>query len=88
MVARSLLKKFNCDNSKLASARWLTWAQKYAKYEIILIVFISSVCLRAVGGEVGATSSLAPKVGPLGLVSEFPLPVFSVFTLNVESIHD
>ena len=28
-----------------------------------------SVCLRAVGGEVGATSSLAPKIGPLGLVS-------------------
>ena len=26
------------------------------------------VCLRAVGGEVGATSSLAPKIGPLGLV--------------------
>ncbi|XP_064384635.1 large ribosomal subunit protein uL11-like [Halichondria panicea] len=28
---------------------------------------ISIVCLRAVGGEVGATSSLAPKLGPLGL---------------------
>ncbi len=28
---------------------------------------IKVVCLRAVGGEVGATSSLAPKVGPLGL---------------------
>merc|ERR1711915_989044 len=28
---------------------------------------ISVVKLRAVGGEVGATSSLAPKVGPLGL---------------------
>lgn len=27
--------------------------------------------LRAVGGEVGATSSLAPKIGPLGLVSDF-----------------
>lgn len=26
-----------------------------------------SVCLRAVGGEVGATSALAPKIGPLGL---------------------
>ena len=25
------------------------------------------VCLRAVGGEVAATSALAPKVGPLGL---------------------
>merc|ERR1711962_982873 len=28
---------------------------------------IKIVCLRAVGGEVAATSSLAPKVGPLGL---------------------
>lgn len=27
------------------------------------------VYLRCVGGEVGATSSLAPKIGPLGLVS-------------------
>nr|ACV72068.1 ribosomal-like protein [Phragmatopoma lapidosa] len=28
---------------------------------------IKTVCLRAVGGEVGATSALAPKIGPLGL---------------------
>merc|ERR1711948_43224 len=28
---------------------------------------VKFVYLRAVGGEVGATSSLAPKVGPLGL---------------------
>merc|ERR1719488_340277 len=28
---------------------------------------IKIVCLRAVGGEVAATSALAPKVGPLGL---------------------
>lgn len=28
-----------------------------------------AVYLRATGGEVGATSSLAPKIGPLGLVS-------------------
>ena len=28
---------------------------------------INFVYLRAVGGEVGATSSLAPKIGPLGL---------------------
>lgn len=28
---------------------------------------ISTVKMRAVGGEVGATSSIAPKVGPLGL---------------------
>ena len=28
---------------------------------------LQTVCLRAVGGEVAATSALAPKVGPLGL---------------------
>merc|ERR1719310_259001 len=28
---------------------------------------ISYVCLRAIGGEVGATAALAPKIGPLGL---------------------
>ncbi len=28
---------------------------------------IHEVCVRAVGGEVPATSSLAPKIGPLGL---------------------
>ena len=28
---------------------------------------VKIICLRAVGGEVGATSSLAPKIGPLGL---------------------
>merc|ERR1712183_107385 len=28
---------------------------------------VKVVCLRAVGGELAATSSLAPKVGPLGL---------------------
>ena len=26
------------------------------------------VILKAVGGEIGAASSLAPKIGPLGLV--------------------
>ncbi|KAK8388210.1 hypothetical protein O3P69_020239 [Scylla paramamosain] len=28
---------------------------------------IKTVCLRCVGGEMAATSSLAPKIGPLGL---------------------
>ncbi|KAJ1524399.1 hypothetical protein ONE63_010899 [Megalurothrips usitatus] len=31
------------------------------------LLFSISVYLRCVGGEVGATSSLAPKIGPLGL---------------------
>jgi len=30
---------------------------------------VKIIYLRAVGGEIGATSSLAPKIGPLGLVS-------------------
>lgn len=32
---------------------------------------VSYVVLRAVGGEVAATSALAPKIGPLGLVSAY-----------------
>jgi len=28
---------------------------------------VKIICLRCVGGEVGATSALAPKIGPLGL---------------------
>ena len=32
-------------------------------------VFFLPVYLRCTGGEVGATSALAPKIGPLGLVS-------------------
>ena len=32
------------------------------------ILLYALVYLRAIGGEVGATSSLAPKIGPLGLV--------------------
>ena len=34
-----------------------------------LFFIITTVVLRAVGGEVGSASTLAPKVGPLGLVS-------------------
>jgi hypothetical protein len=37
-----------------------------------------SVFLRCVGGEVGATSSLAPKIGPLGLVSNETFLVGSI----------
>lgn len=36
---------------------------------ILCIFYNLLVYLRVVGGEVGATSSLAPKIGPLGLVS-------------------
>jgi hypothetical protein len=33
---------------------------------------IKIIYLRATGGEVGASSALAPKIGPLGLVRVFP----------------
>ena len=33
------------------------------------VCFSFSVYMRCTGGEVGATSALAPKIGPLGLVS-------------------
>jgi hypothetical protein len=38
------------------------------------------VILRVVGGEVGAASSLAPKIGPLGLVY-----LLNVFIFFIES---
>ena len=34
---------------------------------------IKVVCLRAVGGEVGATATLAPKIGPLGMMIDEPI---------------
>lgn len=37
----------------------------------VTVFVLPTVCLRAIGGEVGATSSLAPKIGPLGLVSVY-----------------
>lgn len=33
---------------------------------------VKYVILRAVGGEIGAPSALAPKIGPLGLVRQPP----------------
>lgn len=44
--------------------------------------------MRCVGGEVGATSSLAPKIGPLGLVSFYLLYIYiSRLTTNLNSIY-
>jgi hypothetical protein len=37
--------------------------------QTLTLILTYAVYLRAVGGEIGATSSLAPKIGPLGLVS-------------------
>ena len=36
-------------------------------FSLLWYVCCVAVCIRVVGGEVGATSSLAPKIGPLGL---------------------
>jgi len=38
-----------------------------------------TVYLRVVGGEIGATSALAPKIGPLGLVGSYVLHMFETF---------
>lgn len=42
---------------------------KIIGFLFLFIQITHVVYLRCVGGEVGATSSLAPKIGPLGLVS-------------------
>jgi hypothetical protein len=44
---------------------------------------VKIIYLRATGGEVGASSALAPKVGPLGLVRNFNLD----FSYADEYIH-
>ena len=49
------------------------------------------VYVRATGGEVGAASSLAPKIGPLGLspkkVGESPLPTLISLYSSVAAKH-
>lgn len=49
-------------------------------------ICIFAVNLRCVGGEVGATSSLAPKIGPLGLVSINLLLFSNNFLLKIPQI--
>lgn len=61
-----------------AIARQRTWRQLVAQREaqqqaggglsmLLLAVLCLQVYVRATGGEIGAASSLAPKIGPLGL---------------------
>eukprot|EP00918_Siedleckia_nematoides_P070457 GHVU01153872.1.p1 GENE.GHVU01153872.1~~GHVU01153872.1.p1 ORF type:complete len:107 (-),score=5.73 GHVU01153872.1:87-407(-) len=38
--------------------------------ECVRVCGVHAVYLRCVGGEVGATAVLAPRLGPLGMVSE------------------
>lgn len=54
---------------------------------LALIELVRTLCgivvyLRAVGGEVGATSSLAPKIGPLGLVCFLKLKLRPKITIG------
>ena len=49
---------------KIIFFRNRSWSKMPPKFDPTAIV---EVYLRVVGGEVGATSSLAPKIGPLGL---------------------
>ena len=54
-----------------------------------MCLFVSIVYLRCVGGEVGATSSLAPKIGPLGLVRFYFINLnylWIIFLLNFEKL--
>ena len=45
---------------------------------------VKIVFIRAVGGEVGAASTLAPKIGPLGLVcTSFNNSVFCYFCIQI-----
>lgn len=48
-----------------------------------MCTFISIVYLRCVGGEVGATSSLAPKIGPLGLVSLYFINIYYLKMIHI-----
>lgn len=48
----------------------------------IFLVFLL-VYLRATGGEVGATSALAPKIGPLGLVRNILWLILKYIELKV-----
>ena len=54
----------------------LTW------FPLLLLVY-----LRVVGGEVGATSSLAPKLGPLGMVSFHTLRLLCVLWMSLSVWH-
>ena len=53
----------------------------FLKWIIFLVLLI--VYLRATGGEVGATSALAPKIGPLGLVRNILLLILKYIELKV-----
>lgn len=60
--------KFDPNEIKIGKASGSTFLDGL-KWCDVKFIFCILVNLRCVGGEVGATSSLAPKIGPLGLVS-------------------
>lgn len=55
----------HCDNNIILSSSHMRLS------DYIIIIF--SVILRCVGGEIGATSTLARKIGPLVISSDFHL---------------
>lgn len=60
----------SCQSARLLELEMRLWLDSISKYDRVLLrfdLFLFAVYLRAVGGEVGATATLAPKVGPLGL---------------------
>ena len=71
-LSMALIDEANTDALKVISMNLWTdqctsvccSTESYYSY----FVLYALVYLRAIGGEVGATSSLAPKIGPLGLV--------------------
>ena len=61
MIKSCFLFPKNCSPLQIYLRLRLSMPPKFDPNEIKIIKF------RVVGGEMGATSSLAPKVGPLGL---------------------
>merc|ERR1712042_364611 len=58
------------------------------KGKAVTCTTITIVYLRVVGGEVGATSSLAPKIGPLGLSPKKSRRRYCQSHLRLERLED
>lgn len=56
-----------CRQNSILQKSSLVSSLKHSSSSSLINLFSFLVYLRCVGGEVGATSSLAPKIGPLGL---------------------
>lgn len=65
---RMTILVYDYPNTTLPSALFPTLSSPFLRSSRSLDTQI--IYLRATGGEVGASSALAPKIGPLGLVSD------------------